>query len=148
MHNPLVSVIIPFYKGERYIQQAVQSILMQPYQNIEIILVNDGSPSGSDVCERISKANAKIKYYQKKNEGIGATRNNGIRQAAGEYIACLDQDDVWCNGFLDEKTVSAIETGKDVYVFSYYRANEDFTRGVKEQIEDITVRGGGKCYTI
>lgn len=55
MHNkPLISVIIPFYLGERYVEEAVRSVINQPYSNIEILLINDGSPSGSEICERLS----------------------------------------------------------------------------------------------
>lgn len=146
MNNPLISVVIPFYKGDQYIWKSVKSILKQPFQRIEVILVNDGSPSGNDICRQIVKSDSRVKYYIKENEGIGATRNYGIKQATGKYIAFLDQDDVWCNNFLDGDTIQIIETKKDIFAFSYYNANENLSRGGRVQIKNGVYNGKEARY--
>lgn len=139
-----ISVVIPYYKGEKYIEQAVESIIKQPYSNIEILLINDGSPdNGDDICKELLDKYPNIKYYKKDNEGIGATRNFGIERATGEYIAFLDQDDVWVKDFLDEETAMSIFNGGDAVCFSYYNCNGVFTRGMKVFVGNRVLYGGG-----
>lgn len=102
MRKAEVSVVIPYYRGKEYVKRAVDSVLNQPFSNIEVILINDGSPEQNDfICENLASSGARIRYYKKCNEGIDATRNFGMKQAVGKYIAFLDQDDIWCNGFLE-----------------------------------------------
>lgn len=99
----LVSVIIPVYNMEKYIEQCINSVLSQTYGNIEIILVNDGSKDNSlSICEEFAQKNRNIKLIDQKNQGVSCARNVGMEQAAGEFIAFLDADDTL--------TVNAIET--------------------------------------
>lgn len=97
-----VSVIIPFYKGVKWLEDAVESALNQTYDNIEIIVVNDGSCE--DVSAFLLKYNHKIRYIYKENGGAASARNLGIAHASGDYIAFLDSDDIW----LPEKTEKQI----------------------------------------
>jgi glycosyltransferase involved in cell wall biosynthesis len=93
-HAKLVSVIIPFYNGARFIKDAINSILNQGVENIEIILVNDGSTDNSvEVLNEISNNN--IRLIHQENAGAAEARNNGVRHAIGKYIAFLDADDIW-----------------------------------------------------
>ncbi|HAO10316.1 MAG TPA: glycosyl transferase, partial [Planktothrix sp. UBA8407] len=101
--SPRVSVIIPTYNGDRYLSQAIDSVLSQTYSNYEIIIVDDGS---TDNTYRIvqhyfetSQDPSLIRYIVQSNQGVAAARNRGIQEARGELIALLDQDDV----FLPEK---------------------------------------------
>ena len=90
---PKVSVIIPTYNGACYICEAIDSVLAQTYQDFEIIVIDDGS---SDNTKDVLKKNgSKIKYIFQENKGVSAARNVGIKEAAGEYIALLDADDIW-----------------------------------------------------
>lgn len=135
-----ISVVIPYYKGERYIAQAVASVANQPYKNVEILLINDGSPDNGDaVCQALAAKFPSVRYYKKQNEGIGPTRNFGVDHATGTYIAFLDQDDVWVKNFLDADTVDAIFNGGGVVGFSYYHCNEDFSRGRSDFVPDKAV---------
>lgn len=93
-HSELVSVVIPVYKVEQYIEKTIQSVLSQTYQNFEIIIVDDESPDQSiEICRKFG--DRRIKIIQQKNRGLAGARNTGIRHSQGEYIALLDSDDLW-----------------------------------------------------
>ena len=92
---PKISIIVPVYNVEKYIDRCLKSLVNQTLQDIEIIIVNDGSQDKSvEIIEKYLKENpTKIKYYEKKNGGLSSARNYGIEYATGEYIAFLDSDD-------------------------------------------------------
>lgn len=91
--KPLVSAIIPVYNCEKYLGEAIESILNQTYSNTEIIVVDDGSEDGtSTVAEKYTD---QINLIRQKNSGIGMARNTGIKNAGGEFLAFLDADDIW-----------------------------------------------------
>lgn len=89
-----VSIIIPVYNVEKYISRCLDSVVNQTLKEIEIILVNDGTKDSSlDICEKYAKKDKRVKIFSKVNEGLGLTRNYGVKRATGEYIAFLDSDD-------------------------------------------------------
>jgi GT2 family glycosyltransferase len=90
--RPLVSVIIPVYNGERFLAEALHSVLSQDYQPIEVIVVDDGS---TDRSSEIIHSFEGIRTIRQANQGVGAARNAGIEVAQGEFITFLDQDDTW-----------------------------------------------------
>jgi glycosyltransferase involved in cell wall biosynthesis len=90
--NPLVSVIIPVYNGERYVGAALDSVLAQEYAPFEIIVVDDGSTDGSAAAVKSCK---EARYLYQRNQGVAVARNSGISAGRGEYVAFLDQDDLW-----------------------------------------------------
>lgn len=90
----LISVIIPVYKVEKYLKRCVNSVLKQSYQNLEIILVNDGSPDRCGViCDEIAMLDDRVKVIHKKNGGLSDARNAGIKISKGDYLAFIDSDD-------------------------------------------------------
>lgn len=92
--NELVSIIVPVYNTEKYLNKCLNSILTQTYKNIEVILINDGSTDNSlKVCKEYEKKDKRIKLINKENEGLSATRNLGILTAKGKYIGFIDSDD-------------------------------------------------------
>jgi glycosyltransferase involved in cell wall biosynthesis len=95
--NPLVSVIIPCLNRETLVGEAIESAVNQTYQNLEIIVVNDGSTDGTEnVVLSYTKKTTKVRYFKHEvNKGIPAARNNGIQNSLGEYVAFLDSDDTW-----------------------------------------------------
>ena len=97
--QPLLSVIIPVYKVEKYLQRCLDSIINQTYKNLEIILVDDGSPDNSGkICDEYAKKDKRIKVIHQKNKGQGAARNTGIIVSKGELITFVDSDDwIECN---------------------------------------------------
>ncbi len=91
-----VSVIMPVYGGERYLSNAIDSVLSQTHHNLELIIVNDNSPDRSDEIVRQYFYDPRVIYLRNtKNQGVAASRNNALRQATGSYITFLDQDDIW-----------------------------------------------------
>lgn len=96
-----VSVVIPFYSHIDWLYEAIESVLAQTYPIYEIILVNDGSKE--DMSDFLSKYGDRIKYIYQENAGSAAARNNGIRQATGDYIAFEDSDDVWLPDKLEKQ---------------------------------------------
>ena len=94
--QPLISVIVPVYKVEAYLDQCVESIVNQTYRNLEIILVDDGSPDRCpEMCDAWAKKDSRIKVVHKENGGLGDARNAGIAVASGDYFGFIDSDD-WC----------------------------------------------------
>ncbi len=95
MKKPLVSIIIPLYNGSNYIEEALKSAIAQTYDNVEIVVVNDGSTdgdAGKAICDRYAD---KIVYFEKENGGCASALNFGIRHAKGEFISWLSHDDLY-----------------------------------------------------
>jgi glycosyltransferase involved in cell wall biosynthesis len=95
MKQQLISIIIPTYNYATYISRAIDSVLQQTYQHYEIIIIDDGSTDQTnDICQQYQSSHpTKFKYYYQDNQGPGISRNNGISQASGDFILCLDADD-------------------------------------------------------
>ena len=92
--KPLISVIVPIYQVEKYLKQCLDSILNQTYRNLEIILIDDGSPDRcGDICDRYASLDSRIKVIHQPNVGLSAARNAGMDIAIGEYISFIDSDD-------------------------------------------------------
>ena len=90
----LISVIVPIYKVEEYLDCCIRSIINQTYSNLEIILVDDGSPDGCpEICDAWVKKDSRIKVIHKENGGLSDARNAGMVIASGEYVAFIDSDD-------------------------------------------------------
>ena len=90
IENPLFSIIVPIYNVERYLEQCIESVLAQDYQNYELILVDDGSPDNSiDICTKYAKQYSNIVFIHKINGGLSDARNAGIKLARGEYLMFL-----------------------------------------------------------
>lgn len=115
MHNLTyrVSVVLPIYNGERFVAEAIESVLAQTYLRYEIVAVNDGSQDGSKEIVRRYLNSGPIKYLEQANKGVANARNTGILHSSGEFIALLDQDDVWLPEKI-EKQVAFMDTHPEV----------------------------------
>ena len=92
-NNPLFSIIVPIYKVEEYLDRCVQSLVNQSYSNIEIILVDDGSPDSCPImCDQFAENDERIKVVHKHNGGLSDARNKGIEVSTGKYIMFVDSD--------------------------------------------------------
>jgi alpha-1,3-rhamnosyltransferase len=128
--QPLVSVIVPAYNHELYIEEALQSVIDQTYKNIELIIINDGSKDQTAVIikEFITK-NRKynINFIDKENEGVCKTMNKGLEIANGEYIAFIASDDVWINIKVEQQVIF-MENNKNIGMVSSDAFFLDFDR--------------------
>lgn len=122
----LISVIIPVYKTERYLIRCVSSILDQTYKQLEIILVDDGSPDGCPkICDFLSEKYKCIKVIHKLNGGLSSARNVGIENASGKYVSFIDSDD-YVDKYMIERLYSAIvRNNADVAMVQYREVRKD-----------------------
>lgn len=98
-----ISIIVPVYNVEKYIKVCIESILNQSYINFELLLINDGSTDNSyDICKKYKELDSRIFIFDKKNEGVSATRNFGIEKATGEWICFVDSDDWLPNNYFEK----------------------------------------------
>ena len=93
MTLPLISCIVPVYNGEKYVAEAIESMLAQTYRPLEVLVVDDGSTDGT--ASVVIQFGSRVSYVYQPNAGKAAARNHGIEKASGEFIALLDADDVW-----------------------------------------------------
>ena len=100
--KPTLSVVIPVYKVEDYLERCVMSVLKQDYRDLEVILVDDGSPDRCpQICDNLAKVDERVRVIHKPNGGLSSARNKGIDVASGEFLAFLDSDDQWAEGALN-----------------------------------------------
>lgn len=120
---PKVSVIVPVYNVEAYLDQCVKSILSQTLQDIEVLLINDASTDRSLELARAYETDPRVNVLDKPHSGLGYTRNYGVEHATGEYLSFVDSDD-WIDADALEKLYDAASTQKaDLVVFNYVREN-------------------------
>ena len=149
MQKPLVSVIVPIYNAQNNIVRCVESIRRQTYENLEILLLNDGSKDVSyPVCEMLSKADARIVLIDKENSGVSATRNLGMRMARGKYLQFVDADDT-LEPFATELLVQRAEDNNaDLVIAAYnrivpYKPKKEAADGAAGEIPDIRLSADG-----
>lgn len=118
--SKLVSVVIPVWNVEKYVEKCVRSVMRQSYENLEILVVDDGSPDGSaEICEKLAKEDARVKVLHKKNGGLSDARNFGIKKARGEWVALVDGDDFVKKDFIKELLAAAEESGAEIAICGY-----------------------------
>lgn len=116
----MVSVIIPVYNTEPYLEECFRSITNQTYGNLEIVIINDGSTDGSgDICRKWAQADKRIRYVEKENEGQGEARNLGMQMAAGTYLMFVDSDDYLDIDLVEKARSRMIEQDADICVFPH-----------------------------
>lgn len=106
--NPKITVIVPVYNVEKYLHKCIDSIINQTYKELEIILVNDGSPDNSaSICDEYARKDNRIKVIHQKNKGLSGARNSGLEIATGEYVAFVDSDD-WVHEKMYETLITEV----------------------------------------
>ncbi len=121
---PKVSVIVPVYNVEKYLQQCVDSLLAQTYKNIEIILVDDGAKDNSGkMCDELAQKDVRIKVVHKENQGLGYARNTGLEYATGEYVTFIDSDDYADVDLIEQLVVNIWENSADVCIGGFERVD-------------------------
>lgn len=112
---PLISIIVPVYNGERFLEECLESIRRQTYHNIEVVVVDDGSTdSSSDIIKRYVEADSRFRYVYQSNAGLSGARNTALDIISGQYVTMVDADDVIHEEFINSMYVIALETGDDI----------------------------------
>ncbi|MEN3004736.1 glycosyltransferase family 2 protein [Dehalobacterium formicoaceticum] len=126
MSNKTFSIIVPIYKVESYIRQCIESLINQSYADIEIVLVDDGSPDNCpSICDKYASIDERVKVVHKRNGGIVSARQAGVAIATGEYLICVDGDD-WVDIDYCKRMVDVIEMyNPDIVCCGYYLATEE-----------------------
>lgn len=138
--NPLVSVVVPVYRVEQYLDTCVRSIVSQSYDNIEVLLVDDGSPDNcGTLCEAWSKRDHRVKAYHKDNGGLSSARKYGLERAAGDFVLFVDSDDWIETDSIQALMDEAERTDADIVLGSF----------VKQKGDEILVHdiGRNRLYT-
>ena len=127
-NKPLVSVIIPVYNAEKYISRCIDSILSSDYENLEVIIVDDGSfDSSLLIANEYKKKDPRVKIYSQKNKGAGQARNKGLDNASGEYVLFVDADDILCCSAIS-KSINVILTNPvDIVMFNYQEIDSNYS---------------------
>lgn len=151
VESELVTVVVPIYNVENYLEQCVKSIMRQTYQTLQIILVDDGSTDGSgEICDRLAKEDSRIEVVHQVNGGLSAARNTGIDLAKGTYISFVDSDDfiepVFIERLYTEMKLHQVKIAVGEYSrfnendgMFYFRTSEPYVKEItyKEYIDEI-----------
>lgn len=148
MNHPLVSVIVPIYNVEEYLEKCLESIVSQTYSNLEIILVNDGSTDKSEsIIQLFLLKDKRVNYIYQKNAGPSVARNRGMKEATGEFICFIDADDFISQEYI-EKLVSKIVEGYDIVTCGYTEISDygttdlnDFCKSKSKITKDELING-------
>lgn len=125
-NKPKISIIIPVYNVEKYLEQCLKSVINQTFKDIEIICINDGSTDNSlEILEAFQKQDERIKIINKQNEGQGIARNEGLKIAKGEYISFIDPDDWVEQGMYEFLYNKFLETNAQIIRFNYRSFDEE-----------------------
>lgn len=120
MNNSKISIIVPVYNVEKYLEECLESLVNQTYKNIEILLIDDGSKDNSGkICDEYAEKDKRIKSIHQKNSGVSKTRNNGIELASGDYVMFVDSDD-WLEKNACELLINEVKNqNKDMIIFNF-----------------------------
>lgn len=133
-----ISIVVPIYNVEAYLEQCLKSLINQIYSDLEIILIDDNSTDNSAlICEKYAKKDSRIVFLKnEKNQGVVYTRGVGFEYAQGEYISCVDADD-WLEIDTYSKIVSVIYTySPDMIIYNYYKEYNSYSEEIKEQFSE------------
>ncbi len=132
--SSLISIIVPVYKTESYLRKCLNSIVNQTYKNLEIILVDDGSPDNcGKICDEYAARDSRVKVIHQKNRGLSAARNAGLKIATGEYIGFTDSDDWIENDMFETLYLGALKYGTDIAVCGFFYVKGTQYRELREE---------------
>lgn len=145
LEEPLISIIVPIYKVEKYLKECVDSILAQTYQNFELILVDDGSPDSCPaMCDEFAKRDSRVVVIHKENGGLSDARNAGLDIARGKYICFVDSDDYIAPTMYEVLMKRIVSDKSDLAVCEYVRV---YDSGEKLKNKQLHQKAHNKCYT-
>jgi glycosyltransferase involved in cell wall biosynthesis len=129
--NPLISVVIPAYNAESFIEHTLTSVLQQTYQNIEVLVVDDGSQdSTADIVKSFAQSDSRVILLSQSNSGLSSARNQGIKHAKGEFIAFIDADDIYYPLCIEKLTHAMLKADESIGLAYAWSAHIDDTGGL------------------
>ena len=138
--NDLISVILPIYNVEKYLRKCVDSLLKQTYKNLEIILVDDGSPDNCPlICDELAKIDSRVKVLHKKNGGLSDARNYGLDHCNGNYVVFVDSDDFVNINMIDYLYKAIKNQNADIAICNFRNVyeNELINYEINEPMKDV-----------
>lgn len=133
-----ISVIVPLYNVEKYIINCISSLTNQTYQNIEIILIDDGSTDNSGrICKKLAQEDHRIIYLRKENGGVSSARNLGLQYATGSYIGFVDSDDYISKTMYENLLKRLLETNADIAETDFALIDNRFTKKKRKKIQKV-----------
>ncbi|MBR6515660.1 MAG: glycosyltransferase family 2 protein [Bacilli bacterium] len=136
--NDLISIIVPIYNSELYLEQCIESIINQSYGNLEIILVDDGSTDNSLlICQKYAEIDKRIIVVSKQNGGVSSARNKGIELANGKFISFIDSDDFVNSNYISKMYLKCLNDGSDLVFCKYSRYYGEQNVDVEEEIPEF-----------
>ncbi len=146
--DPKISIIIPVYNRDNYIEECVSSVFAQSYQNFEIILIDDGSTDRTlEVCKKLSTKDSRIKLLTADHGGVSAARNKGLDEAMGEYVFFLDSDDVIYPTLLETLVTGIKNSGANIAGTRVIPVSEKYWEKVREKLKEEPVLGETTYHT-
>ena len=147
--KPRVSVILPIYKVEKYLDRCMHSLLNQTLKDIEIIMVDDGSPDNSPtMCDQYAKEDSRVKVIHKQNAGLGFARNSGLEIATGDYIAFVDSDDFVSVTAFEILLKVALEENADYVMCGYKSVRNNICVSEHKDVNQKMVMEVPDCYNV
>ena len=144
----MISIIVPFFNAERYLDRCINSILLQTYKNFELILVNDGSTDTSlEICNKYVSLDSRVRILSKINEGPGIARNYGMKFAKGDYIGFVDADDYISPIMYETMYKSAIDNDADIVQCGYLKVDEESVVLSSSDYANLILDTNERCFT-
>lgn len=149
MATPLISIVVPVYKVESYLMRCVRSIQAQTYHNIEIILVDDGSPDRSgELCDKVSKEDTRIIVLHKENGGLSDARNVGVQAAKGDWVCFVDSDDWIAPNMIMRLWQTCSEQDAQIAICNWCRTKSEDTRAFPSAAKTPMVWSGTEATRV
>lgn len=135
----MISIIVPVYNTEKYLHRCIDSILLQSYEDIELILVDDGSSDNSGtICDEYASKDSRIKVFHQVNQGVSVVRQIGVYNATGDYVIHVDADDWIEPTAIEDLYKTAVNNQADMVISDYWLEDEDGSRQIVQDPEDLS----------
>ena len=146
MYNNKISIIVPIYNSELFLNKCIKSIINQSFTNLEIILVNDGSTDQSlDICKKYADKDKRIIIIDKENGGVSSARNKGLDVATGDYIGFVDSDDYISYNMYEKLLFAITKNNADIAECGYFITTSDYSIVSKCSLKDEEILGNYEC---
>ena len=146
MKNYKISIIVPIYNTESFLDKCIKSLITQSYNNLEILLINDGSTDGSlSICKKYANQDSRITLINKKNGGVSSARNKGLKIATGDYIGFVDSDDYISSDMYEKLLLAIKENDADIAECGYITTTPNCEIMSKHPLENKVILGSYEC---